>query len=127
METSILIAKLMGPIVLVAAIAMIKDTEDIQAMAREFLESRSLIYVSGILAMLGGLAIVNTHNTWVVGWPVLITIFGWAMIIGGTIRIALPIAVRSIGEAMLAGPTMIRLAGAGWLLIGIVLTYNAYF
>jgi len=125
--TSILIAKLIGPVLLVAAIAMLADTKDLQEMAREFLKDRALIYVTGVLAMLGGLAIVNNHNIWIVDWPVIITLFGWAMIIGGAVRMALPSAVRSIGGAMTKNPTMMRVAGAVWALVGAFLIYKGYF
>ena len=114
MATSILIAKLIGPVVLVAAIAMLADTKGLQEMAREFLKDRALIYVTGILAMVGGLAIVNNHNIWIAGWPVIITLFGWAMIIGGAIRMSLPAVVRSIGGAMIENPAMMRVSGAVW-------------
>ncbi len=127
MATSILIAKLIGPVVLVAAIAMMADAKDLQEMARDFLKDRALIYVTGVLAMLGGLAIVNNHNIWIADWPVIITLCGWAMIIGGAVRMALPSAVRSIGGAMMENPTMIRVSGAVWVLIGAYLTYKGYF
>jgi hypothetical protein len=125
--TSILIAKLIGPVVLVAAIAMLANTKDLQEMARGFMEDRPLIYISGILAMLAGLAIVNNHNVWVANWPVIITIFGWASLIGGVIRIALPSVVRSVGGAMLERPAVIRVAGGFWVLIGVWLSYVGYF
>ena len=127
MATSVLIAKLIGPVLLVASITMLANARDLQAMAREFLDSRALIYVTGVLAMLGGLAVVNAHNVWVAGWPVFITVFGWAMIIGGTIRMALPSAVKSIGGAMMANPAVIRVFGVIWLLIGAFLTWKGYF
>ena len=127
LATSILIAKLIGPVLLVAAIAMLADTKDLQEMAREFLKDRALIYVTGVLAMLGGLAIVNNHNIWIADWPVIITLFGWAMIIGGAVRMALPSAVRSIGGAITKNPTMMRVAGAVWALVGAFLIYKGYF
>ncbi|VAW11134.1 hypothetical protein MNBD_ALPHA09-895 [hydrothermal vent metagenome] len=127
MATSILIAKLIGPILLVAAITMLTNAKDLQEMAREFLRHRALIYVSGVLAMLGGLAIVNNHNSWIMDWPVIITLFGWAMIIGGAARMALPSAVRSIGGAMMENLAMIRVSGAAWALAGAFLTYKGYF
>ena len=127
MQTSILIAKLIGPIVLVAAIAMLANTKDLQEMVRGFLEDRALIYVTGVLAMLGGLAIVNYHNVWVANWPVIITIFGWAMVIGGAFRMTQPSFVRSIGRAMLQNPIVIQVSGALWALIGALLTYQGYF
>jgi hypothetical protein len=123
---SIPFAKLIGPILVVAAIAMLVNPRDLQEIAREFLKSRALIYVTGVLAMLGGLAIVNNHNVWIADWPVIVTLMGWAMLIGGAVRIALPSAVRSIGGAMLDHPAMIRIAGVVWVLIGALLTYKGY-
>ena len=52
-------------------------------------------------ALTMGLAIVNTHNVWVAGWPVIITIFGWLAIIGGIMRITMPGVTRTIAEKML--------------------------
>ena len=127
LATSILIAKLIGPVMLVAAIAMLVDAKGLQEMAREFLKDRALIFVTGVLAMLGGLAIVNNHNIWIADWSVMITLFGWAMFIGGAVRIALPAVVRSIGGAMMEKPTMIRVTGTFWALIGTFLAYKGYF
>jgi hypothetical protein len=50
---------------------------------------RPLILITGVLAMTAGLAIVNTHNVWMLGWPVIVTLFGWALVIGGAVRIGL--------------------------------------
>ncbi len=127
MATSVLIAKLIGPVVLVAATATLADARGLQEMAREFLKDHALIYVTGVLAMLGGLAIVNNHNNWAAGWPVIITLFGWAMIIGGAVRMALPSVVRSIGGAMTENLAMMRISGAVWAVIGAFLTYKGYF
>ena len=127
MSASILIARLIGPILLVAAIAMLANVKDMQKMAHEFLENRALIFFSGFLTMLAGLAIANNHNVWIMEWPVIITLFGWAMIIGGTIRIAFPSVVRSIGNAMMENPTLIRVAGTAWAIVGAFLFYKGYF
>jgi len=43
---------------------MLVDLKDMQKMARDFLENRSLIFLSGFLTMLAGLAIANNHNIW---------------------------------------------------------------
>lgn len=126
MATSILIAKLIGPILLVAAVTMLANPKDIQEVGREFLKSRALIYLAGILAMLGGLAIVISHNIWVADWPVIITLFGWASVIGGAARMALPSVVQSIGAAMIENAVAMRIGGVVWLLIAALLTYKGY-
>jgi hypothetical protein len=127
MAMSVWIAKLVGPVLLVAAIPMVASTKDLQEIAREFLKDRALIYVTGVLVMVGGLAIVNTHNVWIADWPVIITLFGWAMIIGGAVRVALPAVVRNIGGAMIDRPSVTRVSGAFWALIGAYLIYKGYF
>ena len=126
MAASIPFAKLIGPILVVAAIAMLANPKHMREMALDFLKDRPLIFVTGVLAMLGGLAIVNNHNVWIADWPVIITLFGWAMMIGGAIRTALPSVVKSVGGAMMEAPAMIRISAVVWLLIGAFLTYQGY-
>ena len=57
----------------------------------------------------------------------LITLFGWAMVIAGVIRMALPNIVQSMGDAMLKRTQFIRALALVWLVIGAGLTYAGYF
>ncbi len=125
-HTSILIAKLIGPILVVAGLATLFNPKAFHEMGREFLESRALIFIAGFLSLLGGLVIVNFHNLWIAGWPVIITIFGWMAIIGGILRMAFPALTKSIGEAMLARKTMLRAAAGIWALLGAYLMIMSY-
>jgi hypothetical protein len=127
MPTSIFLAKLIGPVALVAAIALFLNRAAYRTMAQEFLRSPALIYLSGLLTMTAGVAIVLTHNVWAAGWPVLITIFGWLATLGGAARIALPRQTRMIGETMLDKPLAMTVGGAIWLAIGALLTFFGYF
>jgi len=124
---SIWIAKLLGPVLLVAAIPMLASAKNLQEVARRFLKDPALIYVTGVLVMVGGLAIVNTHNIWVMDWPIIITLFGWAMIIGGAVRVALPSVVETIAGTIMDNPFLTRVSGALWALVGTFLTYKGYF
>jgi hypothetical protein len=126
MNTSIFLAKLMGPISFVAGISLFLNAEGTRAMAQEFLRSPALIYLSGLLTMTAGLAVLLNHNLWVGDWRVLITIFGWLATIGGAARIALPQQVRSMGEAMLDNRTAMSIGGAIWVLIGALFCFFGY-
>jgi hypothetical protein len=125
--TSIYLAKLIGPVALVAAIGLLFNASAYRAMAQEFLRSSALIYLSGILAMVAGIAIVLAHNVWVANWPVLITIFGWAGALGGAARMLMPDKVRSVGESMLGRPLALQIGGAVWLAVGALLCFFGYF
>jgi len=126
MDTSLFLAKLVGPVLLTTSAAMLINQVNMREMAADFLEHRGLIFLAGILTLLGGLAIVLTHNVWVLGWPVVITIFGWLLVIGGIFRIVFPDSVKSIGQTMLDKPGMMTGAGIVQGVIGAWLCYVSY-
>ena len=67
----------MGPVILVIGIGMAAgmfvEGESYSSLMKEFIGSRVLIFVTGALALLAGLIVVNAHNLWVPDWRVLIT------------------------------------------------------
>jgi hypothetical protein len=126
MQHSIFLARLIGPIALVAAIGLLVNRTGYRALAHEFLRSPALVYLSGILAMTAGVAIVLHHNVWLLGWPVLLTLFGWMAAVGGAVRTLAPQQVRSFGEAMLDKPEVLTIGGVIWLAIGLLLCFFGY-
>ena len=127
MQTSVFLAQLIGPVMLVAAIGLLINRDGHRAMALKFLESAPLIYISGVLIMVAGIAIVLTHNVWTADWRLIITLFGWMGAIGGAIRIAFFGAVEKIGKAMLEKPWASVAGGVLWLVIAAVLCDYGYF
>jgi hypothetical protein len=125
MDTSLFIARLIGPLLLVAGAATLINQENMRRMATDFLNSRPLVYVVGVFTLLAGLVIINTHNV-CEGWPVIITIFGWLCVIGGAARILIPDKIRGLGEAMLQKSGVLTGSGVIQALIGAVLFYFGY-
>jgi hypothetical protein len=80
-----------------------------ESMVAEALHPGILFYLSGLLSLLAGLAIVNLHNTWHADWWVIITVLGWLMTIGGIIRIVVPQVAIAIGSSIYSGrvPTVV--------------------
>ena len=126
MQTSIYIAKLMGPVIAVAGLGFLFNRRAFQEMASDFLESTGIIVMSGMLALVLGLAIVNAHNVWVADWPVIITIFGWLAIIGGIMRITMTDIVRSIARKMLSYTNFITAEAIILIGLGAWLSYVGY-
>ncbi len=126
MQTSIHLARLIGPVALVAALSMLINRAAFRAMAMEFMRSPAMIYLSGVLSMTAGVAILLVHNRWALAWPVLLTIFGWLATIGGAARIVLPYQTRTLGEKMLDKPLAMTISGAIWAAIGLILCFYGY-
>jgi predicted MFS family arabinose efflux permease len=108
MSTSVFIARLIGPVMLVIGLAVFTNQRAFREMAEEFLASRALLFLSGLLIMPVGLAIVLTHNIWAADGRVMITLFGWLNVIGGALRLFAPAYVMQTGRAMLSGLSSYR-------------------
>lgn len=126
MQKSVFLAQLIGPLLLVMGVGMVANAESYRAMAHEFLASRALIYIAGLLAFVPGLAIVLVHNVWAFDWRVIITLLGWLSLLGGIFRLLLPRQVTAVGSAMLARPGYLTGGGIAVLALGAILTVFGY-
>jgi uncharacterized protein YjeT (DUF2065 family) len=126
METSLFLAQLIGPVLIVIGVGLLLKQTEFREMATDFLSSRALIFVSGLLTLVVGLAIVLTHNVWEFNWPVIITILGWLSVFGGVFRILFPDSVQSMGTSMLDKPAMMTVSGVIQIVLGLWLSYVGY-
>ena len=81
-----------------------------------------LIYLNGTLLFVAGLAIVRTHNDWTRGWPILITITGWGVMLLGLIRMIAPVSAQQPAE----NTTAVHVLLAVLLVIGVILTFKSF-
>ncbi len=126
MGNSVFLAKLIGPLMLAVGIGIFVNGAIYRMLADEFLRSRALIYLSGLLTMTAGLALILTHNVWRADWSVIITILGWLAAIGGAVRIIAPQGTERVGRQMLKHKHGLTIAGAVWLALGAILGFFGY-
>ena len=69
---------------------------------------------------------VNVHRFWGLQWPVIITVFGWLMVIGGVVRILAPQVVETIGLAVYPNSAFMTGAGVALLALGGILSFKGY-
>ncbi len=86
MTTSKMIAGLIGPTLVAIGAAILLNFGSFPALAEQVSRDPALIFLSGILLFVAGIAIVRAHNIWAGGWPVLVTILGWLAVLGGLLR-----------------------------------------
>ena len=127
MERSRFIAKLIGPLCVAAGLGLLFNGEVYKAMFERGLHDHLVIYLSGVISLSVGLAIVVLHNRWVWHWPVIITVFGWLGVIGGAVRMICPQTVEQIGAAALAHPSFLVADGMLAALLGVLISYFGYF
>ncbi len=131
MQRSVFLAKLIGPPFLAIALGLFLNQNTYWGMIDEMIRHPSpignmLIYLSGLLSLLGGLAIVNARPSWTRDWRVIITIIGWLMVIGGIVRIVLPDIGLRVGSALYASPTTLPIVAIISLGLGGFLSFKGY-
>ena len=83
-----------------------------------------VVYLSGVLMFVGGLAIVRAHNMWTRDWTVLITLSGWFFLALGLFRMFAAGAYQR-GSAQTSATLFMVLEGALFVL-GLVMTFQGY-
>jgi hypothetical protein len=126
MDRSLFLARLLGPTFVAIALGMLINLDMYESMIAEGLRLGILFYLSGLLSLLGGLAIVNLHNRWQFDWRVIITVLGWLMTIGGIMRIALPQVAIAVGSTIYSGRASAVVAALIIGTLGAFLSFKGY-
>lgn len=120
MANSAHIARLLGPALIGITLTEWLNLDIFAAAAGPAFAAH--VYLDGTLLFVAGLAIVRAHNVWSHRWPVLITLVGWAAIVGGLGRMTAPISAQQAGQsAVVVYGSLVML-----LAIGIVLTLKSF-
>ncbi|MBN2224707.1 MAG: hypothetical protein JW765_08560 [Deltaproteobacteria bacterium] len=87
----------------------------------DFVDSPALLFLTGILTLVLGFVLVVSHNVWVMGWTVIITIFGWLALVKGFMILAFPGFYGYIGSKLKMSGAFMRVYPVIVLLIGVFL------
>jgi hypothetical protein len=80
----------------------------------------TVVYLDGTILFVAGLALINAHNRWFWTWPVLITLTGWVLLVGGLYRMIAPGAP----QAPQSGLSYVMLGALA--VVGLFLSYKGY-
>ena len=83
-----------------------------------------VVYLSGVLLFIAGLAIVQAHNVWRRDWTVLVTLSGWFFLLLGLFRaFAAGLYQRSSASA---SSIFFMILESILFVVGIIMTFKAY-
>jgi hypothetical protein len=83
-----------------------------------------VVYLSGTLMFVAGLAIARAHNRWERNWTVLVTLSGWFFLLLGLFRMFAAGQYQQ-GSAKTPAPVFIVLEGI-LLMLALIMTFKAY-
>ena len=83
-----------------------------------------VVYLSGVLMFVAGLAIIRAHNIWVRNWTVLVTLSGWFLLLLGLVRM---FAASRYRQATASTSSWVFVLLEGCLLaLAVFITFKAY-
>jgi hypothetical protein len=118
MEKSKSIAAIVGPTLVVMVLSELKTWNPTLYDLQIF----PLVYLSGVLLFIAGLAIVHKHNLWIWGWQTTITVIGWLGILLGLLRMFFPQTYK----AQFKNDNAALVVEIFLILIGMFLSFKAY-
>ena len=83
-----------------------------------------VVYLSGVLMFVGGLAVVRAHNHWTRDWTLLVTVSGWLFLLLGLFRM-FAASLYQRGAAT-AGATFFMILEGILFVCGLYMTIKAY-
>jgi hypothetical protein len=83
-----------------------------------------VVYLSGVLMFVGGLAIIRAHDHWARDWTVLVTLSGWFGLVLGLFRMFAAGAYQR--KSASTSTTVFMVVEAFLLTIGLIMTFKAY-
>jgi hypothetical protein len=96
------------------------------AMIDQVSRDPALIFLSGVLLFVAGLAILRAHNVWTGGWPVLVSALGALAVLGGLGRMFFPIRLAEVAAQIGQHRGVMVIAALVFLLLGGFLSVKAY-
>jgi uncharacterized membrane protein len=125
-QASLIIARLIGPLFATIGVGMLTNTETYRQIAQQYLTNPAIIYFSGIMLLLIGLAILNAHNAWTRDWRSAVTFIGWLLTVTGVWRIIAPQFIPFVAGAIIANQHFFVGLGIALLTLGGFVTYKGY-
>jgi len=95
-------------------------------MFREVGKETVALLLSALIAIAGGVAQILAHNIWVSFPEILISLFGWILLVKGGVLAIFPKLAGKVGRRFLKIPAAIITAGVVTLILGIYITWFGF-
>lgn len=118
---SLYLGTVVGLYLIIFGLTLLFRPHVITDAVRDVLNSRGMSLIIAIVTLILGLLMVVGHNYWVLGWPLLVTLISWLVLMSGILRLVFPQKVAHKSLVFLDHPKRISLTAIVFTIIGIIL------
>lgn len=123
---TLFLATVIGAYMVIFSLYIFFKQEHLKLITAEIMGHPAMLFIIAVITVILGLLLVASHNIWIMGWPVVITIFSWLVLIGGLIRLFLPDMVYRIWQSIYKNNVIIIIFGIVLLIVGLFLLAHVY-
>lgn len=125
METSLLLAKIMGSYLFIAGIMCALRYNFFRQVVNDYFDSPALVLMGGAINIILGLLVINVHNVWEINWKIVITLMGYLMFMKGILHWFFQDIASSMASKVSQGSFYLY-ASIVMVMLGIYLAYIGY-
>ncbi len=126
METTLFLAKVFGLYLLAMGLLMALRRKELSATVEALADNRPLVFLVGVLVLILGLVLVVSHNVWIAGWPLVVTVLSWLVLTKALAYLLLPFEVTARLVRWLNRPAWFVMGGALWAALGFFLAGKGF-
>lgn len=126
METSLLLAQIIGLYLLLEGAVVLARKKFIVNIVDDLSNNKALMFVTGAMVFILGLLIVLNHNVWETSWRIVPTIVGWGMVIKGILVFFVPKVMIGRARMFAKNRNLAVLAGVVAIIVGLYLVYVGF-
>jgi hypothetical protein len=118
-----LMARVVGPFLLILGAAVALRAQTLPALLPAFAQDAPLLFVTGFVTLAIGLVMIAAHNWWNSPTAIVISILGWLTTVRGAFLLLAPDAAVTLAGGALQSPFPAIAAGVVMAVIGLWLAY----
>ncbi len=116
-------ARILGPFLVIVPGIVVIRAASMGPILDAFFRNQALVWITGGLLVFGGLLIIANHQFWSSASAVVISLFGWFLLLRGLILLIAPNTIAEAGAAALDMLPVVRIGFGALSLAGLWLTY----
>lgn len=124
---TIFLATVIGWYMVIISLFLLLRHEQVKSIVSDVVAQQGVFFMMTIITIILGLLMVTSHNVWVTGWPVVVTLISWLVLSTGILRLVCAESAKKMASSFVEHSTSLRIAGVIILVIGLFLLFKVYY
>lgn len=122
MDNSMWLASIFGPFLAIMGLWRLMHSDNLNKVITSFKTTPGLFYLMSAITLLIGLVVLNYYRSWHMSIPIILTLYGWLMVVRGVVGFFIPQALYKV----MSHRTFLKAWGIVPLVAGLLLCWHAW-